>query len=211
MNARPHELTLPAFVSILMLSFIWIWRRSFPGSGGFFVVALLAALVVGHLQRRESLRDVGFRLDTVVKASTLLVPLAAVVIALTVFVGHASGSARLPSLSTAMIDVGKLAVFGLAQQYLLLGFFYRRLAEALPDPSLSLLATATVFALFHLPNPFLTAVTFFAGLIAVMVYRRAPNLWVIGIVHGMISYCLYCSLAPELTRGLRVGPGYWMR
>ena len=209
-NGRPRELALLAFVSVLILSFIWIWRRSFAGAAGLFVVALLAALILGHLQRRESLHDVGFRLDTFGKASALLVPLAAIAIAFIVFVGRASGSARFPPASTAIVDIARLAVFGLAQQYVLLGFFYRRLAQALPNFSLSPLVTATLFALFHLPNPFLTAVTFFAGLIAAMVYRRAPNLWVNGVIHGLISYCLYFSLSPELTGGLRVGPGYWM-
>lgn len=209
-SARRQDLATLAFVSILILSFMWIWRRACPGATGLFAIALLAALILGHLQRRESLQDVGFRLDTFGKASTLLVPLAAVVIALTLLVGHLSGSARFPSASTAVVAVAKLVIFGLAQQYVLLGFFFRRLEEALPNPALSLLTTAAVFALFHLPNPFLTAVTFFAGLITTMVYRRAPNLWVNGVIHGVISYCLYFSLAPELTGGLRVGPGYWM-
>lgn len=189
---------------------MWIWRRSFPGATGLFAVALLAALTAGQVQRRESLRAVGFRLDTFGKAAALLIPFAAVVIALVVSVGHLSGSARFPPASTAVPAVAKLVVFGLAQQYVLLGFFYRRLEEVLPNAALSLSATAAVFALFHLPNPFLTAVTFCAGLIAAMVYRRAPNLWVNGITHGLISYCLYFSLSAELTRGLRVGPGYWI-
>lgn len=200
-----------AFVSALILSFMWAWRGSFAGATSLFILALLAALILGHLQRRESLHDVGFRLDTVGKASALLMPPAAIVIAFVVSIGDASGSARFPPTSTAVVDIAKLAIFGLAQQYVLLGFFYRRLAQALPKPGLSLFATATVFALFHLPNPFLTVVTFFAGLIATMVYRRAPNFWVNGIIHGVISYCLFFSLSPELTAGLRVGPGYWMR
>jgi membrane protease YdiL (CAAX protease family) len=207
-STRPLDIATAAFVAILLLSYIWIWRRSFPGAATLFAVVLLATLTLGHVLRRESLRDVGFRLDTFARASTLLAPVVAVVIASAVLIGHLSGSTRFPPASTAMPGVAKAVVFGLAQQYLLLGFFYRRLEEALPKPA-SFLSAAAVFALFHLPNPFLTAVTFFAGLIAAWVYRRAPNLWVNGVIHGLTSYCLYFSLSPELTGGLRVGPGYW--
>lgn len=200
-----------ALVCILIFSFIWGWRRSFPGATGLFASALLAVLILAHAQRGESLHDAGFRLDTLAKAAVLLVPLAAGVIALTVSVGHVTGAARLPPASTAALSLAQLVAFGLAQQYVLLGFFYRRLEGVLPSPALSVLATGGVFAIFHLPNPFLTVVTFFTGLIAAMVYRRAPNLWVNGIIHGLISYCLYYSLSPELTAGMRVGPGYWIR
>ena len=41
-----------------------------------------------------------------------------------------------------------------------------------------------MFALFHLPNPFLTAVTLVAGILAGMLYRVVPNLWAIGAGHG---------------------------
>jgi membrane protease YdiL (CAAX protease family) len=194
---------------VLLLSYIWIWRRSFPGSTTLFLVVLVAMLMLSHLQHRESLRDAGFRLDTFARASMLLAPVAAVVIAAALLIGYLSGAARFPPVSRAIPSIAEALVFGLAQQYMLLGFFYRRLEEALPNPASSLLATAAVFALFHLPNPFLTIVTFFAGLVAASVYRRAPNLWVTGIVHGLISYCLYFSLSREITAGLRVGPGYW--
>ncbi|RPH46965.1 MAG: CPBP family intramembrane metalloprotease [Lysobacterales bacterium] len=209
MSTRPRELAAMAFVSLLLLSYIWIWRRSFPGAATLFAVVLLATLTAGHVLRRGSLRDVGFRLDTFARASMLLGPVAAVAIVSAVLIGHLSGSARFPPASTAVPGIAEAVVFGLAQQYLLLGFFYRRLEEALQKPASSLLGAAAVFALFHLPNPFLTAVTFFAGLVAAWVYRRAPNLWVNGVIHGLVSYCLYFSLSAELTGGLRVGPGYW--
>jgi membrane protease YdiL (CAAX protease family) len=90
----------------------------------------------------------------------------------------------------------------------LLAFFYQHLAQRLPR-ALALITTAFVFAVLHLPNPFLVAVTFFAGLLSAVVYTRAPNLWVNGVIHGLLSYCLYFSLPYDITGGLRVGPGYW--
>ena len=209
MSTRPRELAAMAFVSLLLLSYIWIWRRSFPGAATLFAAVLLATLTAGHVLRRESLRDVGFRLDTFARASMLLGPVAAVAIVSAVLIGHLSGSARFPPASTAVPGIAEAVVFGLAQQYLLLGFFYRRLEEALQKPASSLLGAAAVFALFHLPNPFLTAVTFFAGLVAAWVYRRAPNVWVTGVIHGLVSYTLYFLSLPNSQADCASGPGIW--
>jgi membrane protease YdiL (CAAX protease family) len=210
-NARRRDIGIVAFVFLLIFSYIWIWRRSFSGAAAIFAIALAGALMLAHAQRAESLHDVGFRLDTFTRASVLLAPLAVVVIAFTVLVGHELGSARFPAGSAAVLPIAKLIAFGLAQQYVLLGFFYRRLERALATNALALVATAAVFAVLHLPNPFLMAVTFFAGLVGAIVYQRAPNLWVNGIAHGLISYCLFYALSPEVTGALRVGPGYWVR
>jgi membrane protease YdiL (CAAX protease family) len=65
------------------------------------------------------------------------------------------------------------------------------------------------FATFHLPNPFLVPVTLAAGLAACTLYRREPNLFVIGLSHAMVSYFLLCCLPISVTHGLRVGPGYF--
>jgi membrane protease YdiL (CAAX protease family) len=196
------------FVFALMLSYIWLWKRSFPGATAVFATVLTGALVIGHRQRHESLRDVGFRVDTARQAAALLAPLVAFVAGLVLLIGYALGSLHLPSLAASAQTLANLMLFGLAQQYVLLGFFYRRLEQIVPSGRSRTLVAAGLFAFFHLPNPFLTAVTCVAGFVAGTVYRRAPNLWVNAVAHGLISYFLYYSLPPELTGGLRVGPGY---
>jgi membrane protease YdiL (CAAX protease family) len=71
-------------------------------------------------------------------------------------------------------------------------------------------ATAAVtFAAFHAPNGFLMSVTLGAGLVACSLYRRSPNVIVIGLAHATLSYLLYFALPYSLTHGLRVGPGYY--
>jgi membrane protease YdiL (CAAX protease family) len=200
-----------AIVFFIIATFIWVLPRSSHWETPVLAILLIAALIYGHAQRHESLRDVGFRLDTLPAAALMLVPLAAVVVALTIYVGHALGSTRFPSGSAAALSAAKLIVFGLAQEYVLLAFFYQRFAEMLPSRALALIATALVFSVLHVPNPFLVTFTFFAGLLSAIVYVRAPNLWVNGIVHGLLSYCVYYSLSADITGGLRVGPAYWTR
>jgi membrane protease YdiL (CAAX protease family) len=94
---------------------------------------------------------------------------------------------------------------GLLQQYVLLGFFGRRFARIFASPNIAVLATASVFALLHLPNYFLTVVTFLAGLLCCAVYRRAPNLWASGLLHGVLSFVLSFGLPLEVNDAMRVG------
>jgi membrane protease YdiL (CAAX protease family) len=60
--------------------------------------------------------------------------------------------------------------------------------------------------MFHLPNPFLTALTLCAGWLACWLYRREPNLLVLGAVHAMISFVVINSLPASLTLRMHVGP-----
>jgi membrane protease YdiL (CAAX protease family) len=53
------------------------------------------------------------------------------------------------------------------------------------------------------------AVTLGAGVVACLLYRRSPNVIVIGLAHATLSFVLYCALPYSLTHGLRVGPGYF--
>jgi len=138
-----------------------------------------------------------------------LAPIAAAIISFAVYAGHVLDSAEFPTGLDAVLGLLNLFVFGTAQQYMLLAFFYQRFAEMLPSQALAVLAAAALFAVLHVPNPFLVAVTFFAGLISAIIYARTPNLWVNGIVHGLISFSLYWSLPLEIIGGMRVGPGYW--
>lgn len=204
-------IALPAVVFLLILSFIWGWRESFRAAPTVFAIALVGALASGHAELGGSLRDAGFRLDTLIRAAAILAPVTCLVIAFTVFAGHMLGSAHYPSSANAWGPLGRGYLFGLAQQYVLLTFFYRRLERLLGPGVLAVIATALVFAIFHLPNPFLSVVTFFAGLLCAAVYQRAPNLWAIALAHGLISYNLYYALPLEITAALRVGPGYWAR
>jgi membrane protease YdiL (CAAX protease family) len=84
--------------------------------------------------------------------------------------------------------------------------FYRRFRELLPGDRLPVIAAGVLFGLFHLPNPFLTVVTATLGTLACWLYRREPNLFALGIWHGVTSFVLCHALPIWLTMQLRVGP-----
>ena len=97
-------------------------------------------------------------------------------------------------------------LFGLAQQYGLLGFYYRRFREALPGDWAPIAASAVVFSALHAPNLPVMAMTLAMSLGACWLYRKAPNLWVLGLAHGLLSLTVAMFLADLLVSGLKVGP-----
>ena len=55
-----------------------------------------------------------------------------------------------------------------------------------------------MFAASHYPRLELVVLTFVAGIFLTLIYRRAPNLWAIGIVHGLLgSLAFYIVLGED--------------
>lgn len=52
--------------------------------------------------------------------------------------------------------------------------------------------------------------TLFAGALSCWLYRRVPNLLVLGFMHAALSIAIARSLPYEITFGLRVGPGFFV-
>lgn len=196
-------------MAALLLSYIWLWQGAFPGD--FFVVVLLyATLGIGsHLRRGETAAEVGFRLDNLGPATLLVLLIIVPLVVVTLLTGLALGSLDLEPGSGWPLGLLMSYVSGTLQQYGLLAFFYRSLREILSDDRSAAVTAATMFAIFHLPNPFLTVVTGIAGLLSVWFYRKTRNLWSIGLGHMLLSLAISRGLPRELTLGLRVGPGCW--
>lgn len=206
-NAAVVELLVAV---VLIDSFLWFGRKLFPGALVVFAIALLALTWRSHRRAGEGPRDIGFRGDTAVAAALWLVPVILAAAAMAIAVGHHLGSLHALSGAQAMSLVRFIAS-GMLQQYLLLGFFFRRGIETMKAPTIAAILTAAVFAALHAPNVFLTAVTFVAGLVSCAVYRRAPNLYVAGVAHGLLAFVLYAVLPASINGGMHVGIEYLQR
>jgi membrane protease YdiL (CAAX protease family) len=197
-----------ALVFVVIGTYLWFGRRSFPGANLAFAAVLLAILMHAHRQAGEDLREIGFRRDTFAATSRLLLPVVLIGGALIVTAGMALGEMHFPSWATGVHRVAQFVALGIAQQYVLLGFVFgrvERIAGARFAPEL----TALLFALLHLPNGWLTAVTFIWGVVACLIYRRSPNLWANGLAHGVLAALVYYALPRSVTNGLRVGIDYF--
>jgi len=198
-----------ALVTLIIASFIWMFRHAFRGSTATFAVLLLVVLIWSHRKRGDSLRDLGFRVDTAPRTALLFAPVALVAVSVALAAGASMGSLRFPPFDYSLHQLADLIPLGIAQQYVLLAFYYRGIASLVNTPSRAVLLVALVFSALHFPNVFLMVVTFSGGVIAAAIYQRSPNLWVNGIVHGLMSFTLGYTVPLTVTHDLRVGPGYW--
>lgn len=207
-NWRRVALLEVSAMTALLLSYIWGWKGTFSGASQLIIVLYFGIGITSHLLRHETARQIGLRIDNVPRAlrnaAVVIVPAAVVVLA----IGLILGSWHFYPWQQTVRGAPWALVWATAQQYGLLCFFYRRFLEIFGGPAAATAAACVTFALFHLPNPFLTAVTLAAGAVACTLYRREPNLFVIGLAHATISFVMLCSLPFSVTHGLRVGPGY---
>jgi membrane protease YdiL (CAAX protease family) len=176
------------------------------------VATAVVFMLVSHRVRGESARAVGWRLDNFGEAGRLLLPPMLAVSALLVAVGWYAGTldfGRWEGGQSIMGVPGLSLVWGPLQQYALQGFINRRAQVALGRGSLSVLLVGLLFALFHLPNPWLMFATFAGGLLWAWVYQRAPNILAVGLSHSLMTWVMISSVPPGALDNLRVGFKYF--
>jgi membrane protease YdiL (CAAX protease family) len=167
-----------------------------------------ALMLLSHRAHNETAREIGWRLDNFWQAArVLLLPMLAAGLII-VGIGWLSKSLRYDGAQMLEYAVW-LPLWGLMQQYVLQGFVNRR-AQMLYGPGWrSVLLVALIFALLHLPNPWLALATFTGGIIWANVYQRAPNLIALALSHALMSMLLAFSLPASTINSLRVGIKYF--
>ena len=153
-------------MTALVLSYEWLWEGAFRGHIVVVVLLFLAIPVSGHRRRGEKLREIGFRLDNFWSSARFVFSVAIPAALIIMLVGWLAGLFHRRPIGHLSPRLAFLPLWGIAQQYALLCFYYRRFEEVLPGERLPVLVTAGLFAFFHLPDPFLTVSTFAAGLLA---------------------------------------------
>lgn len=99
-------------------------------------------------------------------------------------------------------------IWALFQQYIVLGFFFRRYREIFaPYTSLAVFFSASTFSLMHIPAPSLLVLCFVSGLVWAGTYHKYPNLYSIAISHAIVgAFCLqvlwiYGTVGPDADIG----------
>ena len=111
---------------------------------------------------------------------------------------------RLWGLQNPWYAIVGYACWALVQEFMLQCFFVRVLS-ALASRVGSLLLSGAVFSMAHLPNPSLTVITFFAGIVFTTIYARKRNLYVVALMHAILGLTLAVSAPDAWFHGLRVG------
>jgi hypothetical protein len=99
-------------------------------------------------------------------------------------------------------------IWALMQQFVLQDFFLLRLVRLLPTRTAAVFTAAALFATAHVPNPLLTVATMFWGVVACLLFLKYRNLYVLGIVHGILGLCIAVSIPNAIHHHMRVGIGY---
>jgi len=183
-----------------------------------FVVAIPIALafllmITSHHLRSETLRDLGFRFDNFLGAGKLLLLPMVVTAGLCLVAGWwLGGEINFLRWHSGRPVAGQLVLgfgWGLVQQYVLQGFINRRAQIIFGPRWLSVFLVAAVFGSLHLPNPWLTFVTFAGGAIWAAVYQRAPNLFALAVSHSLMTWVLVSTLPASALNHLRIGFKYF--
>ena len=153
-------------------------------------------------------RSLGLDLSGVLRESWLLG--ATVVLALAILsAAYFSGSLhRLWGLRHPWIGGAIYICWAFVQEFMLQCFCVPML-RALVSRVSSLLLAGVAFAVFHLPNPSLTLVAFFAGVAFTAIYARRKNLYVVALIHAVLGLTLAVSAPDEWFHELRVGRHFW--
>lgn len=160
------------------------------------VVAVLAGYGLLVLRRRgETWREFGLRLDNLGAAGWrvgcfTLAAAAAMIVAAMV---HKRPVWR-PELAV-MLPLYPL--WGLVQQFIFQGILHRALLVLLPNRTAALVVNSLAFGLVHVSDPRVAGLTAAAGAVWSWFYQRWPNIWVLGVSHGILAALAYPLLLDE--------------
>ena len=205
-RAIRRELTLlePALIFGLIMAYIWSLRFSHR----WFWAVILALMILSHALRHEDANRLGFRLGNLRECLAEFSPALAFFALLMLSGGVLLQTTRPVGLDRALASWLAYVPWGLFQQYILNGYFYRRFDGVLPRRAAPL-AAAGLFAGAHTPNWFLMAVGLLLGYCGTIVYQRHKNLYFLGLAHGTLGFLLYLVVPDSISHHLNVGPGWY--
>lgn len=142
-----------------------------------------------------TLRAWGMRLDNFRPALGAQLGFGAVAAVGLLGFGAATNSLKLPW--TFWLTVALYPLWGIAQQFALQNLIARNLAGLLPNRFALAGVSATLFGAAHYPRLPLVLLTLVSGFFFTVIHRRVPNLWAVGIVHGILGSLAVYSVLQE--------------
>ena len=189
-------------IMVVVLAYTWVIDPIAPNWVTPIPAALVIALAIGHAMIH---RDWGLQRSALVPALRRAMVLTLVAAAGIYLVGVRLGTWHQPR--DPWMTVLVLIPWGFGQQFALHTVFLRD-AQRTMGRSAGIVVAAALFAALHLPNPFLSAMTFAGALAWCWIYDRHPNLLPLALSHALLTLAILCAFDERLTGHLRVGAAY---
>jgi hypothetical protein len=159
-----------------------------------------AAAVLGLLWRiarkKESLAELGVRVDNLLPAIGAYLLVSAILVAPAIVLNG--------EIEIAAEDVFEYFFWALFQQFLVVAGFWRNFRRRAFE-------TALVFSLAHAPNVPLMALVFVVETLWLLLFRRFRNLFALALAHACAALVAGQTLVPEWLSSFRVGLHYLER
>jgi membrane protease YdiL (CAAX protease family) len=194
-------------IMLLILTYMWVAVPLLGGDPRASALLILGILGLCAWANARSGATWGFRKEQMAPALRWTLAFTLPAVALLLAVGLEIGT--LASRDRLVLRFALLLTWALAQQFVLQTVILREARQRFSRGTAIVIA-ASIFALIHLPNPFLTPATFVAGLAWCWIYERHPNLFPIALSHAAASLTALLALGPQITGGMRVGYGYFL-
>lgn len=193
------ELILIALTGILHMVVELIWPQ---GSGAtlpqlmpdqiynFLMVGVWGGYVLCRLCRTRGIaRAWGFRMDNFLAALQPNLAFGVTGGALMWLYGSAIGRGDIAS--TFWLALGLYPLYGVTQQFALQVLVAKNLRIPIPDPWVRAGMVGVIFSLAHFPVLPLMLLCAPAGVVFTRIFDTWPNLWAVGIVHGLLGALAY--------------------
>jgi membrane protease YdiL (CAAX protease family) len=159
------------------------------------------------ISRGEKLRELGLSLENFSRALVKVAGPTLLLVAVLLVVGYYLDSWRFSEKKFWL----RLSpwLWPIVQQYFVQSFINRRWQELVGRGWRSVLLTALIFSLLHLPNPALMVATLLAGTFWAWLFQREPNLWALAISHFVLAFVLKLSLPLAILPNVCAGWAYY--
>jgi len=203
-----------AFEIILIVSAIMfrIWGPMPAFLSVALTAAIIATIVLRLILNRENLESVGLKPKDwntwpVVKKVSILSTIAILVIGL---LANETLLARpLALIPTIFVSIVGYFFWALFQQLLLNGYLLNRLYAFFEDKKLSVLWSATIFSMIHLPNLFLIIGTFLLGIFSTNLFFKSRNIYPLAFIHALLAALISHLLPTDWHHYLIIGPRFF--
>jgi membrane protease YdiL (CAAX protease family) len=90
-------------------------------------------------------------------------------------------------------------LWGVVQQFVFQGILHRAVLHCVDCRNVALFVTTVLFAAVHVPDWRIVGLTLVAGFGWSWFFQRCPNLWVLGVSHGVLGGLTYPLLLGRNT------------